>query len=107
MLICHQSYGKWQKDVMVEEYRAPTPRRMEMRNSEGNRVSPRDAPVTHPFVAAPALLSLTAVPRTQTLVGCVSIGLGANRLLKEHLDLKVITQHYCHAFWPKTSWPYL
>lgn len=62
MLICHQSYGEWKKDVMVEEYRAPTPRRMEMRNSEGNRVSPRDTPVKHPFVAAPAPLLLTAVP---------------------------------------------
>ena len=62
MLICHQSYGEGKKDVMVEEYRAPTPRRMEMKNGGGNSVSPRVTPMKHPFVAAPAPLSLIAVP---------------------------------------------
>ena len=61
-----------------------------------------------PFAAAPALLSLTAVPWTsQTLVGSVSAGLGANRLPKERLDLKVITRNDYRAFWPNASWPYL
>lgn len=54
MLICQQSYGEGNKDVTVEEYRAPTPRRMAMGNGGGNSVSPRDTPVKRPFVAAPS-----------------------------------------------------
>lgn len=37
---------------------------------------------------------------THCSMGCVSIALGVNKLLKEHSDLKVVTQNYCHASGP-------